>query len=107
MVGILDEIIALHDDGCDLYIHDASLDTTSPVDRVVFRFAEALRAIPTAQSKRDTPRPGSSAAARLLKPTPYQRSVIRGALDSGLKPKEVAKALKVPIALVKQVGQGD
>ncbi len=31
------------------------------------------------------------------------RSVIRGALSSGLKPREVAKLLKVPIGLVQAV----
>ena len=31
---VLEEIVRLRDAGCDLYVHDAGLDTTSPIDRV-------------------------------------------------------------------------
>ena len=34
---VLEEIVRLRDAGCDLYVHDAVLDTTSPIDRVLFR----------------------------------------------------------------------
>ncbi len=40
---VLEEIVGLRDAGCDLYVHDAGLDTTSPIDRVLFRIVDALR----------------------------------------------------------------
>ncbi len=40
---VLEEIVRLRDAGCDLYVHDAELDTTSPIDRVLFRIADGLR----------------------------------------------------------------
>jgi len=100
---VLDEIVTLRGAKCDLFVQDVGLDTTSPVDRVLFRFAEALRAIPARGSNVPGTDRRRRAQAKPFEPTPYQRSVIRGALGSGLKPREVAKALKVSIALVKQV----
>ncbi len=43
----------------------------------------------------------------MFEATPYQHSVIRGALSSGLKPREVAKLLKVPVGLVQAVAKDE
>jgi DNA invertase Pin-like site-specific DNA recombinase len=83
---VLEEIVRLRDAGCDLYVHDAELDTTSPIDRVLFRIADGLRSVERAGAKRP-------AANR--------------ALASGMKPREVAKLLKVPISLVQAVAKGE
>ncbi len=102
---VLEEIVRLHDAGCDLYVHDAGLDTTSPIDRVLFRIVDALRSVGTAGSKRPAAARGRATRTKTVEATPYQRSVIRGALCSGLKPREVAKLLKVPIGLVQAVAK--
>ncbi len=102
---VLEEIVRLRDAGCDLYVHDAGLDTTSPIDQVLFRIVDALRSVETAGAKRSAAARGRAARSKTLKATPYQHSVIRGALSSGLKPREVAKLLKVPIGLVQAVAK--
>ena len=51
---VLEEIVRLRDAGCDIYVHDAGLDTTSPIDRVLFRIVDALRSVEKAGSKRST-----------------------------------------------------
>ena len=100
---VLDEIVRLRDMGCDLYVHDVGLDTASPIDRVLFRIADALRSVQTAGGTRPATDRVRAVHTKTFQPTPYQRSVIRGALSSGLKPREVAKLLKVPIGLIKEV----
>jgi DNA invertase Pin-like site-specific DNA recombinase len=104
---VLEEIVRLRDAGCDLYVHDAELDTTSPIDRVLFRIADGLRSIEKAEAKRPAANRARQARTKKLEPTPYHRSVIRGALASGMKPREVAKLLKVPIGVVQDVAKGE
>jgi DNA invertase Pin-like site-specific DNA recombinase len=103
----LEEIVRLRDAGCDLYVHDAELDTTSPIDRVLFRIADELRSIEKAGAKRPIGGRARRVQTKKLEPTPFQRSVIRGALKSGMKPREVAKFLKVPIGVVQAATEGD
>jgi DNA invertase Pin-like site-specific DNA recombinase len=102
---VLEEIVRLRDAGCDLYVHDAGFNTTSPIDRVLFRIADALRPVEREGVTRPAAARGRGARTRRLEPTPYQRSVIRGALSSGLKPRDVAKLLKVPLGLVQEVAK--
>ncbi len=104
---VLEEILRLRDAGCDLYVHDAELDTTSPIDRVLFRIVDRLRSVERKGAKRPAADRARQARAKKLEPTAYQRSVIRGALASGMKPREVAKLLKVPISLVQAVAKGE
>ena len=96
----LDEILRLRQAGCDLYVDDAGLDTTSPVDRVLFRVAEALRSVETVAARRPAPRKPSREPAAPPSPTPGQRSLVRAALASGMNPRQVARTLKLPLALV-------
>ncbi len=102
---VLEEIVRLRDAGSDLYVHDAGLDTSSPIDRVLFRIVDALRSVEKAGAKRSTTALDRATRTKTLKATPYQHSVIRGALSSGLKPREVAKLLKLPIGLVQVVAK--
>ncbi len=104
---VLEEIVRLRDVGCDLYVHDAELDTTSPIDRVPFRIADRLRSVERKGAKRPAANRARQARTKKLEPTPYQRSVIRGAIASGMKPRQVAKLLKVPISLVQAVAKGE
>jgi hypothetical protein len=104
--GLLVEILWLRDQGCDLYVHDAKLNTTSPVDRVFFEAVKAVKAVDDAA----VPRAKSTAGPR-QKPAPkkepqmtrYQRTLIDAALSSGLKPAQVAKSLKLPLATIRAV----
>jgi len=102
---VLEEIVKLRDAGSDLYVHDAGLDTSSPIDRVVFRNVDALRSVEKAGAKCSNIALDRAARTKTLKATPYQHSVIRGALSSGLKPREVSKLLKLPIGLVQAVAK--
>ena len=104
---VLEEIVRLRDAGCDLYVHDSELDTTSPIDRVLFRIADGLLSVERAGAKRAAADRGRQARTKKLGPTPYQRSVIRGALASGMKPREVAKLLKVPFGVVQAVAKDE
>ena len=97
----------LRDAGCDLYVHDIELDTTSPIDRVLFRIADGLRSVERAGANRTAADRGRQARTKKLEPTPYQRSVIRGALASGMKPREVAKLLKVPFGVIQAVAKDE
>jgi DNA invertase Pin-like site-specific DNA recombinase len=107
VADVLEEIVRLRDAGCDLYVHDAELDTTSPIDRVLFRIADGLRSIERAGAKRPVGGRTRQVQTKKREPTPYQRSVIRGALKSGMKPREVAKFLKVPIGVVQAVAKAE
>ncbi len=99
----LDEVLRLREAGCDLYVDDAGLDTTSPIDRVLFRVVEALKRVDTAAARR---RPGLvRAKPAAMAATPGQRSLIRAALASGLSPRQVARSLKLSLALVQTVGK--
>ncbi len=98
--GALEEVLRLREAGCDLYVDDAELDTTSPVDRVLFRVAEALKRVDTIAARR----PASPLSAKMA-PTPGQRSLVRAALASGLSPRQVARYLKLSLALVEAVGK--
>jgi DNA invertase Pin-like site-specific DNA recombinase len=102
---VLEEIVRLRDATCDIYVHDAGLDTTSPIDQVLFRIVDALRSVEKAGAKRSAAALDRAARSKTVEATPYQHSVIRGALSSGLKPREVAKLLKVPIGLVHAVAK--
>ena len=102
---VLEEILRLRDAGFDLYVHDAELDTTSPIDRVLFRIAEGLRSVEGVGAKRPADTRSRLGRAKEFEPTPYQRSVIRGALSSGMEPRQVAKLLKVPLGLVQTVAK--
>ena len=104
---VLEEIVRLHDAGCVLYVHDAGLDTTSPIDRVLFRIVDALRSVERAEAKRPAAARGRAARTKTFEATPYEHSVIRGALSSGLKPREVAKLLKVPLGLVQVLAKDE
>jgi len=104
--AVLEEIVKLRDAGCDLYVHDVELDTTSPIDRVLFRIAEGLRSVEGAGATRSADTRGRLGRAKAFEPTPYQRSVIHGALSSGMEPRQVAKLLKVPLGLVQAVAKG-
>ncbi len=104
---VLEEIVRLRNAACDLYVHDTELDTTSPIDQVLFRIADGLRSVEKAGAKRPAANRARQARTRKLEPTAYQRSVIRGAIASGMKPREVAKLLKVPISLVQAVAKGE
>ncbi len=52
--GVLEEVLRLREAGCDLYVDDGELDTTSPVDRVLFRVAR--RSSASIRPPRDAPR---------------------------------------------------
>ena len=48
------EILWLRDQRCDLYVHDVGLNTVSPIDQVLFKIVEALKAVDdTAVRERD------------------------------------------------------
>ena len=66
----LDEVLRLREAGCDLYVDDAGLDTTSPIDRVLFRVVEALKRVDTGATRR---RPRSARLVR-AKPTALSRT---------------------------------
>ncbi len=97
---VLAEILWLQDQGCALYVHDAGLNTVSPVDQVLFKVVEALKAVDDAALRSRLARP--RAHARQPELTPYQRSVIRAAITSGVSLKDVAKSLKVSVATVRE-----
>ncbi len=96
---VLAEIIWLQDQGCALYVHDAGLNTVSPVDQVLFKVVEAIKAVDDAAVRNRTARPRAQAAQPEL--TPYQRSVTRAAMSSGVSIKDVAKSLKLSVAAVR------
>jgi len=104
---VLQEIVRLRNARCDLYVHDAELDTTSPIDRVLFRIADGLRSVEKVGAKPTTADRPHRVQTKKLEPTPFQRSAIRGALKSGMKPREVAKSLKVPVGVVQAVAEGE
>ncbi len=66
---VLEEILRLRDAGCDLYVHDAGLDTTSPVDRVLFRIVDALWSVETAGAKRPAAARGRAARTKTFEAT--------------------------------------
>ncbi len=106
--GVLAEILRLRDAGCDLYVLDPNLNTQSPVDRILFPIAEALKSVDDASERQ--PRPETRrkrAPTRKFTPTPGQRSLIQAALSSGMTPRVVAKSLKVPLSLVASILKGD
>ncbi len=96
---VLTEILWLRDQGCALYVHDAGLNTVSPVDQVLFKVVEALKAVDDAAVRSRPARTRVQAAQPEL--TPYQRSVIRAAISSGVSLKDVAKSLKLSVAAVR------
>ena len=105
---LLAEIVWLQNLRCDLYVHDVGLNTLSPVDRVLFKVVEAIKAVDDASA------PAVQVSARRrrsrLRPpelTPYQRSVIHSAISSGMSPGEVAKSLKLPVASVREVAKSE
>ncbi len=103
--GALEEVLRLREAGCDLYVDDAELDTTSPVDRVLFRVAEALKRVDTTAARRPASPRSSRAKSAKMAPTPGQRLLVRAALASALSPRRVARSLKLSLALVEAVGR--
>ena len=106
--GLLVEILWLRDQGCDLYVHDAKLNTTSPVDRVFFEAVKAIKAVDDAAPRRAPVTVGSKrklAAKKEPQLTRYQRKLIEAALSSGLSPREAAKSLKLPLATIRAVAK--
>ncbi len=106
--GLLAEILWLRDQGCDLYVHDAGLNTTSPIDRVLFDVVKAIKAVDDAAARRARATAGSKRKpARKKEPqmTRYQRTLIDAALSSGLSPGEVAKSLKLPVATIRAIAK--
>ena len=99
--SVLQVILWLQEQRCDLYVHDAGLNTASPVDKVLFKIAEALKVVDDATKKRspkpEPKRPQPKQPALL----PYQISVIRAGLKSGLSLGEMAKSLKLPVTTVR------
>jgi hypothetical protein len=105
---VLGEILRLRDAGCDLYVLDPNLNTQSPVDRVLFPIAEALKSVDDASNRQPPPKARRKRApARNFTPTPGQRSLVQAALSSGMTPRVVAKSLKMPLGLVEAVLKGD
>ena len=96
---VLAEILWLRDQGCALYVYDAGLNTASPVDQVLFKVVEAIKAVDDAAVRSGAARPRTQAPQPEL--TPYQRSVIRAAISSGVSLKDVAKSLKLSVATVR------
>ncbi len=106
--GVLAEILRLRDAGCDLYVLDSNLNTQSPVDRILFPIAEALKSVDDASERQPPPKARRKPApARKFIPTLGQRSLVRAAISSGLTPRAVARSLKMPLGLVEAVLKGD
>ena len=105
---VLAEILRLDDAGCDIYVLDRNLNTQSPVDRILFPIAEALKSVDDA-SKRQPPSKArrKRAPAKNFTPTLGQRSLIAAARSSGMTPRVIAKSLKMPLGLVEAVLKGD
>lgn len=77
--GLLAEILWLRDQGCDLYVHDAGLNTTSPIDRVLFDVVKAIKAVDDAAARRARATAGSKrkpARKKVPQMTRYQRRAI-------------------------------
>ncbi len=105
---VLAEVLRLRDAGCDLYILDPNLNTQSPVDRILFSIAEALKSVDDASNWQPPPKARRKRApARNFTPTPGQRSLIRAAISSGMTPRIAARSLKIPLGLVEAVLKGD
>ncbi len=106
--GVLAEILRLRDAGCDLYVLDPNLNTRSPVDRILFSIAEALKSVDDVSKRQPPPEARRKRApARKFTPTPGQRSLIRAAISSGMTPRAVARSLKLPLGPVEAVLKGD
>ncbi len=87
---------------------DPNLNTQSPVDRILFSIAEALKSIDDASKLQPPPKARRKRApARIFTPTPGQRSLIRAAISSGMTPRVAARSLKIPLGLVEAVLKGD
>ena len=87
---------------------DPNLNTQSPVDRVLFPIAEALKSVDDASNRQPPPKARRKRApARNFTPTPGQRSLVQAAFSSGMTPRFVAKSLKMPLGLVEAVLKGD
>ena len=106
--GVLAEILRLRDAGCDLYVLDPNLNTQSPVDRILFSIAEALKSVDDISKRHPLPKARRKRApSRKFTPTPGQRSLIRAAISSGMTPRAVARSLKMPLGLIEAVLKGD
>ncbi len=102
---VLAEILWLRDKRCALYVHDARLNTVSPVDQVLFKVVEALKAVDDAAVCSRPARTRAHAPQPEL--TPYQRSVIRAAMSSGVSIKDVAKSLKLSVVAVRAFAKNE
>ncbi len=95
---VLAEIRRLRDAGCDLYVLDPNLNTQSPVDRILFSIAEALKSVDDVSKRQPPPEARRKRApARKFTRTPGQRSLIRAAIASGMTPRTTARSLKMPL----------
>ena len=104
VAGVLAEILRLRDAGCDLYLLDPNLNTESPVDRILFPIAAALKEVgDVAERQRVSGGRGQRASRRHFTPTLGQTSLIRAALSAGLTPRAIARSLKMPLGLVETV----
>lgn len=104
VAGVLAEILRLRDAGCDLYLLEPNLNTESPVDRILFPIAAALKEVgDVAEQRRVSERRVQRVSRRHFTPTLGQTSLIRAALSAGLTPRAIAKSLKMPLGLVETV----
>ncbi len=87
---------------------DPNLNTRSPVDRILFSIAEALKSVDDVSKPQPPPEARRKrASAKKFTSTPGQRSLIRAALSSGMTPRTVARSLKMPLGLIEAVLKGD
>lgn len=105
--AVLTEILRLRDAGCDLCVLSPNLNTQSPVDRILFPIAEALKSVEN-ESIRQPPAKARKkrAPAQKFSPTPGQRSLVQAAISSGMSPRVAARSLKLPLGLVEAVMKG-
>jgi len=99
--AVLTEILWLREQRCDLYVHDAGLNTMSPTDQVLFTVAEALKTVDDASKQQQLKPRRKQSQPKQLPLMPYQVSVLRAGLKSGLSIAEIAKSLKLPVTRVR------
>ena len=107
-LNLMDFLTDLQALGCDLYLHQQALDTSTPSGRMLFGmlgvFSEFERAMIRDRVMAGLDRAKSS-GKRLGRPptTPFQVQRIRRALDEGRGVRETARLLKVSAAKVSEV----
>ena len=107
LVGFLSDIQAR---GCDLYLHQQAIDTSTPSGRMLFQmlgvFAEFERAILTSRIRAGQER-SRAKGTRFGRPpvAPIRLDRVRQALSDGLSIRAIAKATGVSTATVQRVKQ--